>query len=117
MLYAKFTPEGIPGHIIDRPQDGYDALPKGMTVLQAAALMLVNGEWVKRPPPPPPTVEELAAMAEAQRLADIEAAAVAAAEREERIERRCIRLLIQRQLGQLTQTQFAAAVAAIRAEM
>jgi hypothetical protein len=116
MPYAKFTPEGIPFHIIPKPQDGYDPLPEGMTADQASVLMLVMGEWVKRPPPPPPTDEEISAQVEALRLVQIEADAIAEGERQERIGRQCLPLLISRQLGEITQAQFAERVAQITSE-
>ena len=73
MLYAKFTPDGIPGHIITQAREGYEVLPSEMTIAQAAVSMLVDTpdgrNWMPRPPVQiiPPTEQELAAQAEAER--------------------------------------------------
>lgn len=75
MLYAKFTPDGIPSHIVNDPRDGYEPLPDGMSIMDAAAHMRApDGTWHKRPPPPEPSPEAV----EAQRVAQIEAAYQAA---------------------------------------
>ncbi len=117
MLYAKFTPEGIPGHIIDHAQDGYDPLPEGMTVEQAAALMLVKGAWVARPVPRPATQEELAAIAAAAQEAAEQAAAAAEAVREQEIARRAGPDMLLRSIGKITIAELTARVAAIRVEV
>jgi uncharacterized small protein (DUF1192 family) len=74
MLYAKINDEGVPFHIISKPQEGYVLLPEGMTADQAAKLMVVAGEWVKRPPPPKPSAEEMAFRAEAEQANALEQA-------------------------------------------
>jgi hypothetical protein len=117
MLYAKFTPEGIPGHIIDQPQDGYHPLPDGMSVERAAALMLVDGAWVARPLPSPPTPEELAAIAAAAQEAVDLANAEAEARREQEIARRAGPDMLLRSIGKITIAELSARVAAIRAEV
>lgn len=113
MLYAKFTPEGFPAHIIAQPQDGYDALPEGMTEYEAAGLMLVKGEWVPRPPPPPPTEAELAARAEAERTAQAEAEAEIERAMMEEAFRRALPEMHLRTAGKITIAQYNARFAAI----
>lgn len=75
VLHVIFTPEGIPGHISADPRPGSEPV-EGLTIdFLAGHRRTEKGEWVPRDPvvPVPPTPEELAAQAEAEYQAALDA--------------------------------------------